>query len=270
MGAAARLGITTIFALGLGAGLYACHGRGSAEAAPAISVTEPIARAPIFPEGFGVKRIVLDAGHGAEDNRGNTSCFCVAEEDFTLAAADRVAERLEATGHFEIRATRKGNEKVAYGDRVDDAEAFAADAFVSIHSDIRGRALRWYPTPAESCPITFGATGFSVLYSDEGDDALTTRRLDLARAIATRLTAAGFTPYRSGYDRYAADPTAGVWVDRHALDQRIFVLRRPSMPSVILETHNALDPRDAEAWTRTETIDAAADALAAALVDALR
>ena len=69
---------------------------------------------------------------------------------------------------------------------------------------------------------------------------------------------------------YDADPTPGVFVDRHAAAQRIFVLRRPSMPSVILETHNALEPREAERWSELATIDAAADALAGALVDALR
>ncbi len=257
-----------------GGALAAVRGHGAAEAAPAPAWPSDDARlAPpsvVFPADFGVKRVVVDAGHGAEDNRGNTSCTCVAEQDFTLAVADRVAARLEASGHFEVRETRVGGERVAYSDRVDDAEAFAADAFVSIHSDVRGHALRWWPTFAESCPIAFGATGFSVLYADEGDGALVARRLDLARALALRLTSTGFAAYASGYDLYDSDATPGVFLDRHAPAQRIFVLRRPSMPSVILETHNALDVRDASRWSEIETIDAAADALAGALVDALR
>ena len=227
-----------------GGGLTALRGRAAAEAAPSPSwPNEGAQLAPppvVFPADFGVKRVVVDAGHGAVENRGNTSCTCVAEQDFTLVVADRLASRLEATGHFEIRQTRLGDQRVAYPDRVDDAEAFAADAFVSIHSDVRGHALRWWPTSSESCPIASGGTGFAVLYADEGDGALVTERLDLARALALRLTRTGFAAYASGYDLYDADATSGVFVDRHAPAQRIFVLRRPSMPSVILETHNAL------------------------------
>jgi N-acetylmuramoyl-L-alanine amidase len=266
-----RFGLAGLLALAVTAGFAVFRGHAAAEPHPPVleglRLTPPVV---VFPADFKVKRIVIDAGHGAAENRGNTSCFCVAEQDFTLAAADRIAARLEATGHFEVKQTRQGQERVAYPERVDDAEAFAADAFVSIHSDVRGHSLRWWPTPEASCPITFGATGFSVLYSDEGGTELVDARLDLARAIAKRLNSAGFKPYSSGYDLYETDPIAGVFLDRHAPEQRIFVLRRPSMPSVILETHNALDPRDAEAWTEGPTVDAAGDALAGALVDALR
>jgi N-acetylmuramoyl-L-alanine amidase len=269
-----RFALGLLATLVLGGAVAALRGHGAAEAAPAPTWPNEGARlAPppvVFPPDFGVKRVVVDAGHGAEENRGNTSCTCVAEQDFTLAVADRIGARLEATGHFEVRETRVGSERVAYADRVDDAEAFAADAFVSIHSDVRGHAVRWWPTPAESCPIAAGATGFSVLYADEGEGGLVARRLDLARALALRLASTGFAAYASGYDLYDADATPGVFVDRHAPAQRIFVLRRPSMPSVILETHNALEPRDAERWSELETFDAAADALAGALVDALR
>jgi N-acetylmuramoyl-L-alanine amidase len=227
--------------------------------------------APTFPPGFGVKRVTLDAGHGAENNSGNTSCLCVAEQDFTRAAALEMAARLEATGHFEVQLTRVGAELVPYADRVDDAEVFAADAFVSLHSDVRGSLAHWSPEVGETCPIAGGGVGFSVLYSDEGDDAgLVDARHRLARALAGELERAGFAAYDGGYElNYDGDATRGVYVDRHAEGQRIFVLRKPSMPAVLLETHNALDPREAERWADPATWDAAADALADALVSTL-
>jgi N-acetylmuramoyl-L-alanine amidase len=58
-------------------------------------------------------------------------------------------------------------------------------------------------------------------------------------------------------------------MDRHAFEQRIFVLWKPSMPSVIVETHHALDPREARLWAEKSTHEAFASAVTAALIDAL-
>jgi N-acetylmuramoyl-L-alanine amidase len=83
---------------------------------------------------------------------------------------------------------------------------------------------------------------------------------------------AGFLAYGGGayVGIYAADEQAkGLFVDRHAPEQRIYVLRRAAMPSILVETHNALDPREAERWNDPETLDAFAAAGAAALGDAL-
>lgn len=226
----------------------------------------------VFPPGFGVRRIYVDAGHGAASNRGNTSSFCVDEQDFTLGAARALAERLEATRHFEVKVSRNGDRPVDYKDRASEAAAWRAEVFMSLHSDVRGQATRWSPRPGESCPLSLEAPGFSVLWSDEGEAGLVSRRHGLARATAARMREAGFLPY-DGVDYtglYEADPAEpGVFVDRHAPEQRIFVLRRPLMPSILIETHHALDPREATRWTEPHTLDAFAAAVAAALVDAL-
>jgi N-acetylmuramoyl-L-alanine amidase len=236
------LAVIGAVALAVLAGARALDGarRGAHAAAPAPWPDGPLTpRPPVFPPGFGVRRVLLDPGHGAENNRGNLSCFCVDEQDFTLAAAVRIRARLEATGHFEVRLGREDGAAEAYAERVDDAEAFGADAFVSLHSDVRGHSVTWSPEPGRNCPLAFEGEGFSVLYADEGDPALVEGRLRLARALAGALRARGFAPYALRYDAYAADEAPGVFVDRHAPAQRIFVLRRPSMPSVILETPRA-------------------------------
>jgi len=226
----------------------------------------------VFPSDFGVHRVYVDAGHGAPGNPGNTSCFCVAEEDFTLFAASELAERLEATGHFLVRKSRDGSETVGYHDRVDEAAQWGAEAFVSLHSDVRARADHWSPRPDTTCPVSYAAPGFSVIYSDDGRAPLVLARRRLARATAQRLTATGLLPY-SGVDYvplYDADPgEAGVFIDRHPLDQRIFVLYRPTMPAILIETHHALDPREAARWEDDATLDAFAAATGAALVEAL-
>jgi N-acetylmuramoyl-L-alanine amidase len=230
-------------------------------APPATAGAEPAA--PLL-------RVMLDPGHGARANRGNTSTFCVAEQDAMMEVAVALADRLEATGGVEVRLAREPGCVVEYAARLADAAAWGADAFVSLHSDVRGKIERWAPEAGLDCPIALDAPGFSVLYSDEGDADLKTRRRDLGLAAARRMADAGFLPY-SGVayvGLYGEEAQAGLFVDRHAPEQRIFVLRRAAMPSILIETHNALDPREAARWADPDTLDAFAGALAAALADA--
>lgn len=233
--------------------------------APGATLSVPDLRLP--PPGV-PHRVVIDAGHGAPNNRGNTSCRCEREETFTLAAARAVAGRLEATGAFDLRVSREGDRPVTYHERVEDADAWGAEAFVSLHSDVRGKPER----REGGCPVSVLSPGFSVLWSDEGEATLVARRAALARRVAARLEEAGFLPYDGAEytGLYAPDAAQrGVFLDRHALEERIFVLRRPTMPSVLVETHHALDPREVTRWDDPFTLDVFAAALGAALLDTL-
>jgi N-acetylmuramoyl-L-alanine amidase len=227
----------------------------------------------VFPAEFGVRRVLVDPGHGAPGNAGNRSSYCVDEQDFTLRAARALAERLRKTGHFDVRLTRDGDARVDYRTRVEDAARWGAEVFLSLHSDVRGQTgERWNPEPGSDCPSSLAAPGFSVLWSDEGAPELCACRHALARALARRMRDAGFVAYGGVEygDLYAADPDSpGVFVDRHAPEQRIFVLRRTAMPSALIETHHALDPREARRWEEPATHDAFAAAVAAALIEAL-
>jgi N-acetylmuramoyl-L-alanine amidase len=215
-------------------------------------------------------RVVIDPGHGARDNTGNRSSYCKDEQDFTLELARDVRTALEDTGRFEVRLTREAGSTVEYRARLSDAESWGARAFVSLHSDVRGHAESWKPTPVLECPRRRGGNGFAVLFSDESSaDAELTE--SLASCIASEVTAAGFVPF--GGIEYSADyqarRQAGVFADRHAPGERIFVLRASSVPSVIVETHNALDDREARAWEQPATRRAFGRALARALASSL-
>jgi N-acetylmuramoyl-L-alanine amidase len=216
-------------------------------------------------------RIYLDAGHGAPGNPGNHSATCVDEQDFTLALSGDLGEALERTGRFEVRISRARGVLVPYAERVRDAEAWGAAALVSLHSDVRGRAESWEPRPGVVCSRSRAAPGFSVLWSDYAEGALVERRVRLARSLARELAATGLLPY-SGEEylpQYLPDAQPGVFVDRHRDSERIFVLWRPSMPSVIIETHNALDDREERRWSEPATRAVFASAVAAALATSL-
>ncbi|AKQ66005.1 N-acetylmuramoyl-L-alanine amidase AmiB precursor [Myxococcus hansupus] len=227
-----------------------------------------------FPKGFGKRRIYLDAGHGAEGNTGNKGVTCEDEEAFTLRVAEDLAKRLEATGHFQVRLSRKSGERVPYPARVTAAEQWRAHAMLSLHSDSRGAAMSWSPTPEQECLRQDAAPGFTVLWSEseEATALLQTGRAGLARALALRLGQAGFPPY-DGVDYeglYAIDAEqSGVFVAREPTHRKIFVLRKPRIPSVIIETHHALDFEEAARWREQRTLEAFAAAVAQGLVDAL-
>jgi N-acetylmuramoyl-L-alanine amidase len=230
--------------------------------------------APLEPPlGVGVRRIFLDAGHGAPGNAGNSSAYCELEQDFTASLARDVARSLEQSGHFAVRLSRSGSELVPYAERVRAAEQWHADAFVSLHSDVRGRPERWVPAPdQQTCLKNHDAPGFSVLWSDDAEDALRKQRERLARGIARQLEASGMLPYRGQeyHADYGSDAGhAGVFVDRHGRENRIFVLWRPKIPSVIIETHNARDDREVLRFREPATRRAFAAALARALVRTL-
>lgn len=217
-----------------------------------------------------VLRVVIDPGHGARGNTGNRSSFCRDEQDFTLELGRDVKHELEATGRFEVRLSREPGESVDYKTRVDAAESWGARAFISLHSDVRGHAELWRPRQDLECPRHRGGTGFAVLFSDETASRVTERER-LASGIAREVSAAGFAPFEGvEYSAdYAPRTTAGVFVDRHVPEERIFVLRAGSVPAVIIETHNALDDREALLWEDPVARRAFSRALARALAASL-
>lgn len=209
--------------------------------------------------------LLLDAGHGARGNTGNTNWRCEAEADVMRRIADGVAGAL-VSRIGTVQRTRLDATLVSYPDRL--AASRAVDWMVSLHSDSRaGTNLR--VDPGTGCYVTDGAAGFAVLWSDEGAAELVSRRHAFARAVARRMVEAGFLPY-PGLDYgglYDGDEVPGVFVDRHTPKKRIMLLRRPTAPSVIVETHQAWDPDEAARWEEPATWAAFAGALGAAVAD---
>ncbi len=217
-------------------------------------------------------RLYLDAGHGAPGNKGAASVTCEDEQEHTLRVAQHLAAALERTGAFKVQVSRKAHGEAPYAERLAAAAAFGAQAIVSLHSDSRGTARYWTAPNGQWCPRADLMPGYALLWSDDADRPLRNRRLKLARALSRRLTQTGFVPY-SGVDYEGlyepTPPEPGVFVDRHLPGQRIFFLRRPAIPSVIIETHHALDFEEVARWQEPGTLDAFAQAVAAGLVDAL-
>jgi N-acetylmuramoyl-L-alanine amidase len=221
-----------------------------------------------FPKRFGKKRIYLDAGHGTTANEGATTALCDKEQDVVLAIANALKIALESTGRFDVRLSRTTSVGPSYEDRVRTAERFHADALISLHLDARGEADTLSRPKGQIAFRNDAESGFGILRSDRGSSSIVARRRDLARALARRMMEVGFPAY-DGEDYgglYTNDPVPGVFIDRRSL----FMLRRPRIPSVIIETHHGLYLNETERWREPATLTAFGEAVSAALVDFLR
>ncbi|MBL8950277.1 MAG: N-acetylmuramoyl-L-alanine amidase [Myxococcaceae bacterium] len=255
------------------------RGPGPAVLAPVIvdagAPTWPRALAPLVQLPVAVEapkrkwRVLIDAGHGAKDNHGNTGLHCQRERDVTLSIAFGLATRLNLMGPFEARLAREDEAEPSYQARKVLAEVWPADAVVSLHTDVRGEAK---PFIEGSCMSwrNDARPGFSVLWSDEGTAALGSKRQRLSWAITDALSAAGFKAY-DGVDYvglYDSEPEhVGSFINRRNHGKRIWFLRSLEVPAVIVETHHALDFDEVERWSEMRTRNVFAYAIAKGLLD---
>ncbi len=192
-----------------------------------------------------------------------------------LRIADALVARLRDDRRFVVKQLRTGDERPTYRQRVATAKAFRAEVIVSLHSDARGAAEWWIPDPSrpeQACLRNDAEPGISVLFSDEGPARLVEKRRKVARGLLQRFSITGFPPYL-GADYttlYRFDDVPGVFIDDRPKKQRVYLLRQQSIPTVIVETHHALDLAENARWQEPRTFDAFAAAVAAGLVDALR
>lgn len=89
---------------------------------------------PAAPLTQGLPVIVIDAGHGGIDP-GAIGASGLSEKEVTLAIAQTLRDRLQATGRYQIVTTRDDDTFLSLSERVAIARAAQADLFVSLHAD---------------------------------------------------------------------------------------------------------------------------------------
>src|SRR5687768_8262687 len=103
-------------------------------------------------------RVMLDPGHGAPNNDGNTGVRCQKEAEEMLRIGGRVMDRLHRPGGLELRSTRPEGRVTDYGTRIRWANGWS-NLLISLHSDARS-GVSWGTDPTTGCNRSEGASGF--------------------------------------------------------------------------------------------------------------
>jgi len=161
--------------------------------------------------------VMLDPGHGGEDDGACSPAFDVKEKHLTLAMSHRIAERLTAAG-MRVSFTRTNDTALALDERSRLARTARADLFVSIHanyaSNTNANGVETYVLPLTGYPGT--AEGSGVRGRQTGNNN------DFHNALL------GYAVHRN-LARLEGSP------DRGLKRQAFYVLRETKCPAVLIE-----------------------------------
>ncbi|MGB0416601.1 MAG: N-acetylmuramoyl-L-alanine amidase family protein [Coraliomargarita sp.] len=93
---------------------------------------QPILTPQVFPQRPGLKRIVIDPGHGGKDSGACDQQYGQQEKQLTLDVASRLEVLLQEAG-YEVVLTRKHDRYIPLAERTRVANRANADLFISLH-----------------------------------------------------------------------------------------------------------------------------------------
>lgn len=225
--------------------------------------------------------VVIDPGHGGEDNGTQAGGNDIMEKNLVLTFGLALRDRLEKSGKYRIVMTRSDDTFVALGDRVKIARNESAALFISIHAD----ALKRGEGDAQ------GATIYTL--SDKASDSDAERLADAENKsdaiggvnladepteVADILIDLVQRETKTFSNRFArvlmGEMKTTVRMHKHPLKSAGFrVLKAPDVPSVLVELGYVSNKGDlehlvSESW-RNRTVGAMAQAIDAFLAKRL-
>ncbi len=168
-------------------------------------------------------KVVIDAGHGGEDEGALGVMPCIAEKELNLTIAEQVCRALD-TNYFNVVMTRTNDVTMSLSNRTAFAASQKADLFISIHGNYsRNRSAAGIET------FVFCSLGFPG--SEEGASV---RPRSPGHQFDFLSTAAGYAVHR----RMVAEATLLTQSnvgDRGLKRSNFFVLREAKCPAMLLE-----------------------------------
>ena len=160
-------------------------------------------------------RIFIDQGHNPKNPNAGAEGNGLKEQDITYAVGQELARLLRQNGNYEVMLSRNSPDEIlgssnaeSLRQRVEAANAFGADYFISIH------------TNASEIPSAQGSE--AIVYNKDS------AAIPLAESILQGLAYATGFPDRGVYSR----PT-------------LYVLRRTKMPALLVEIGFITNPEEA-------------------------
>ena len=224
-------------------------------------VPQPKAIKP--PPVAGLRKIVLDPGHGGKDP-GAIGIAGLAEKDIVLSVAGKLAQKLKKEMGVNVVLTRRDDSFIALEDRTAIANAEGADLFISLHvnaspnPEARGIETYYLDNTSDEASIRLAARENGTSRKNISDlqfilsDLTQNSKLEDSITLAHRLNASVVS--RVG-QRYREVRDLGV---KKAL---FYVLVGARMPSVLVELFFVTNKSDGRALAKKAYQDAIADAL---------
>ena len=229
---------------------------------PAIKATAKTKQAA-KPTMSGIRKIVLDPGHGGKDP-GAIGVGGIAEKDLVLLIAKKLAIKLKREMGIEVILTRKDDRYVPLEDRTATANAEDADLFVSLHMnaspnlEARGLETYYLDNTNDEASIRLAARENSTSRKNISDlqfilsDMMQNVKLEDSISLAHQLQGAVV----SGMSRKMSDVK-----DLGVKKALFYVLVGARMPSVLVEMFFITNRVEGRAMNEEDHQEAMVDAL---------
>jgi N-acetylmuramoyl-L-alanine amidase len=227
---------------------------------PAMRVAKP---APATPGATGLRKIVLDPGHGGKDP-GAIGSGGIAEKDIVLSIAKKLAAKLRREMGIQVVLTRSDDRFVALEDRTAMANAEDADLFISLHmnaspnSEARGIETYYLDNTTDEAAIRLAARENGTSRKNVSDlqfilsDMMQNMKLEDSITLAHRLQGS----LVGGMSR-----VIGEVKDLGVKKALFYVLVGARMPSVLVEMFFITNRHEGRAMSQGNYQDAMVEAL---------
>lgn len=230
---------------------------------PAKATSRSAKPAPAVPAGHGLRKIVLDPGHGGKDP-GAIGPGGIAEKDLVLSVAKKLAAKLRKELNVQVVLTRNDDRFVPLEDRTALANAEDADLFISLHmnanpsGDARGIETYYLDNTSDEAAIRLAARENSTSRKNVSDlqfilsDMTQNMKLEDSITLAHRLQGSAV----SGMTK-----VMGEIKDLGVKKALFYVLVGARMPSVLVEMFFITHRQEGPAMSQPRYQDAMVDAL---------
>lgn len=214
--------------------------------------------------GLGVRRIVIDPGHGGKDP--GAMAFGLKEKDIVLNVARRTAEVLEIKHDYEVLLTRESDTFLPLEERTAIANTKNADLFVSIHvnahpqKSVKGVETFYLnlATNAEAMRVAARENATSTHNISELQDILSDLMQNAKIKESSQLAEFVQTSLVTGLEQHNYSPK-----DLGVRQAPFYVLIGAEMPAVLAEISFITNPKEAKLLKDDTYLQAIAEQIAA-------